>query len=146
MSKSQFLVRRDSGQAILPLILVLTGVLGLIGVTFAGITFLQSTLSAQRAFAERAYQAAESGVDDALLRLARNGSYTSAGYTVDVNGVTADVSVSDTPGASGCSTMLTCRTIDSEAAVRGVTRTMQAVVEVTASGGTRVLIREEVAM
>lgn len=140
--------RRSGGQALLPMVLILTGVLGLLGVTFASIAYLQSLLSSQRAFAEFAYQAAASGIDDGLLRLARDKDYLATmGYTLSVGTaptvVVATVTITSTPGASGCSTMLTCRTINSEATYRRVVRTLEAVVEITGSGATRVLSQSE---
>ncbi|MBI4134140.1 MAG: LamG domain-containing protein [Candidatus Terrybacteria bacterium] len=85
-----------AGQAIFPLVLVLTLVLGLIGVTFAGAGYIQSLLAGQRAFAEQARQAAASGVNDALIRIVRDRTWTNAGgYNVTSNGATATVTVQD---------------------------------------------------
>lgn len=130
---------RQRGQAIFPLVLVLTVVFGLIGVTFAGTSYLQSLLSSQRAFAEQALQATASGIDDALLRIARDKNWVSAGYTIDVDGVIATVTVTESmPGGR------TLKTIDSTATFHKVTRSLRVIVEVSSSGGTKILSREEV--
>jgi hypothetical protein len=130
----------NRGQAIFPLVLILTAVFGLIGAAFAGAAYLQSLLSSQRAFAEQALQAAASGVDDALLRIARNRDWTdNMGYTVSVDGIDADVTVTDT---TGMGTQLQ-RTIESTATQRGVTRGIEVIVEVSPNGGTKVLSRQE---
>ena len=70
--------------------------MGLIGVTFAGAGYIQSLLAGQRAFAEQARQAAASGVNDALMRIVRDRTWTNAGgYQVTSNGATATVTVAD---------------------------------------------------
>lgn len=132
----------SSGQAIFPLVLVLSAVFGMIAVTFAGVAYLQSLLSSQRAFAEQALQAATSGVDDALLRIARDRTWTQTGpgYTLAVDGITSTIDVAST---ADCGSAQTCRTVTSEATHRGVTRTLIVVVEVSPSGATRVLSRTE---
>ena len=137
------------GQAIFPLVLILTAVFGLIGVTFAGVAYLQSLLSSQRAFAEVALQAAASGVDDALLRIARDSTYRTTAlmpptYDLDVDGVTATVAVNDAAaGSCGTDSNLTCIDIDATASRRNVTRSLEVIVEVSPSGATRVLSRRE---
>lgn len=136
---------RQTGQAIFPLVLILTAVFGLIGVTFAGITYMQSLLSSQRAYAEIALQAAASGADDALLRIARNSMYTAAGTTVNVDGVVATVDVTDSaaPGTDCGNPNLGCKIIDVEAEHRNVTRALRVIVEIAPTGATRVLSRQE---
>ncbi len=42
----------------------------------------------------QSYYIAESGIEDAILKLIRNPSYTSSGYTISVGGGTATVKVS----------------------------------------------------
>lgn len=135
----------QTGQAIFPMVLILTAVFGLLGVTFAGITYLQSLLSSQRAYAEIALQAAASGADDALLRVARNSAYTVVGATVDVDGVVATVDVTDSvaPGTDCGNPNLGCKIIDAEAEHRNVNRSLRVIVEVAPSGATRVLSRQE---
>src|SRR3989344_436110 len=111
-----------AGQAIFPLVLILTAVFGLIAAAFAGAAYLQTLLSSQRAFAEQALQASASGVDDALLRIARDGNFLSVGYTLTVDGIDADVVVAS---GGSCASGQTCRTITSEATQRGVTRSIE---------------------
>lgn len=121
------------GQALFPLVLVLTALLGLIGVTLAGAGYAQSVVAAQRAFAEQAKQAAQAGVDDALLRIARNPAWRNpGGYALNLNGVQAVVTVTGDPVV-----------IDAAATVRDVQRKLRVVVEVSSSGGIQILSREE---
>ncbi len=140
----------STGQAIFPLVLILTAVFGLIGVTFAGVAYLQTLLSSQRAFAEQALQASASGIDDALLRLARNSAFyePAIDYDLDVANssttVTANITVDDATGMCGTSSMLRCVEIYSTATRRNVTRSLEVIVEISLSGATRVLSRQEV--
>lgn len=142
----------STGQAIFPLVLILTAVFGLIGVTFAGVAYLQTLLSSQRAFAEQALQASASGVDDALLRLARNSTFYRPGptaYALDVANssttVTANITVDDAvANACGAVSELNCVEIYSTATRRNVTRSLEVIVEISPSGATRVLSRQEV--
>src|SRR3989344_6226404 len=73
----------DSGQALLPLVIVLVLLIGVLGATLAATGFLQTKLSGQRVSAEIARQAAYSGVNDALLRITRNKDWLNpSGYDV----------------------------------------------------------------
>jgi type II secretory pathway component PulK len=138
------------GQAILPLVLVFVLVLGIIAATLAAAAFIQTQLSGQRAFVEQARQAAQGGVNDALIRIARDKTWTATtdispcsggtGYPVSSGNVTACVKVMDT---STISPPRTRRTIEATATVRNVTRKLRVEVEVSPSGALTILSREE---
>ena len=139
------------GQTLFSLIFILTVVFGLIGTTFAVSSYLQSILSAQRSFSEQAKEAASAGVEDALIRIVRDPNWLpstscSAGppsnaFDVVVDDITVCVRVTDASTPSPQQRRR--RAIDSSAVVRDSTRRICAIVEVSASGGVKVLSREE---
>jgi hypothetical protein len=141
------------GQAILPLVLVLAVILGLIGITLAGTSYVQTLLSGQRTFAEQARQTAQSGINDALLRITRDKNWGTdsdpnatesnpATYTLTVGSFSSDVSVDRSLSANG----RLVRTIVSSATVRNVQRGFRVVVEVSSSGGVHIVSREEIGL
>src|SRR5690242_833690 len=84
--------KNESGQALVTLLFFI--MIG-ITVTSAAITILIAN-SFGSSYAEQgttAYFIAESGAEDALIKLVRNPSFTSSGYSLAVNGGTAFVTV-----------------------------------------------------
>jgi uncharacterized protein (UPF0333 family) len=87
------------GQTFLFMALLIGGIVVAAGILFAFFvsSFIDSGYGLQASYAAEAMAA--SGVEDALLQLSRNGSFTSTGYTVSMGGSAATVTVStSTPG------------------------------------------------
>lgn len=94
-------LRRDSGQAVLPLVVTLSVILGVIGIVLAGLGFIQTRRVGQGVAVEQAEQAARSGVSDALVRVGRDKDWPATlpnTYTLEVGGAQTTVTVSDLGG------------------------------------------------
>ena len=101
------------GQAYLALIFLIGGTVALIAVT---LTFLTGTF-VDTGYGYRASVQAEAvagaGAEDALLRLNRDASFTSTGYSLAVGSSTATVVVSSTTPTAGYPTILSTATVNS---------------------------------
>ncbi len=130
MEKNDLLRKNAAGQAFLSTILLIGGVMIVIAATVAVLaaTFVDSGYGLQAS--EKAEAVATAGVNDAFLRLVRNTSFTSAGYSVTVPNGTATVSVTQGSGsAAGLDTVF------SAATVSGRTRKINAVFGISSSTG-----------
>ena len=81
------------GVALLPMILVLFGLVAVVGIAIAGISVSESTISSTKDASDEALVIAESGIQDALMKLARGTE--SAGYSLPVSGGTATITISN---------------------------------------------------
>ncbi len=130
MEKNDLLRKNAAGQAFLSTILLIGGVMIVIAATVAVLaaTFVDSGYGLQAS--EKAEAVATAGVNDAFLRLVRNTSFTSGGYSVTVPNGTATVSVMQGSGsAAGLDTVF------SAATVSGRTRKINAVFGISSSTG-----------
>lgn len=130
MEKNDLLRKNAAGQAFLSTILLIGGVMIVIAATVAVLaaTFVDSGYGLQAS--EKAEAVATAGVNDAFLRLVRNTSFTSGGYSVTVPNGTATVSVTQGSGsAAGLDTVF------SAATVSGRTRKINAVFGISSSTG-----------
>lgn len=125
----------SAGQAFLSTILLIGSIMIVIGAGVAVIaaTFLDSGYGLQAV--DRAESVATAGVNDAFLRLVRNGAFTSGGYSVTVPSGIATVTVTQgTSSATGLDTVL------SSATTNGRTRKISAVFSVSSSTGQVTLV------
>jgi hypothetical protein len=130
VEKNDLLRKNAAGQAFLSTILLIGGVMIVIAATVAVLaaTFVDSGYGLQAS--EKAEAVATAGVNDAFLRLVRNTSFTSGGYSVTVPNGTATVSVTQGSGsAAGLDTVF------SAATVSGRTRKINAVFGISSSTG-----------
>jgi hypothetical protein len=130
VEKNDLLRKNAAGQAFLSTILLIGGVMIVIAATVAVLaaTFVDSGYGLQAS--EKAEAVATAGVNDAFLRLVRNTSFTSGGYSVTVPNGTATVSVMQGSGsAAGLDTVF------SAATVSGRTRKINAVFGISSSTG-----------
>lgn len=87
-------VSNQRGVALLPMILVLFGLVAVVGIAIAGISVSESTISSTKDASDEALVIAESGIQDALMKLSRDKAFTSAGgYNLSVSGGTATIVV-----------------------------------------------------
>jgi len=112
------------GVALLPMILVLFGLVAVVGVAIAGISVSENTISSTKDASDKALAIAESGIQDALMKLARDKDFTSAGYNLSVSGGTATIIV-----PSGSS-----KDITSSGTLNSKTRKIQLTVNADANG------------
>ena len=93
---SNFVLRASNfqqGVALLPVILVLFGLVAVVGIAIAGISVSESTISSTKDASDEASVIAESGIQDALMKLARGTE--SASYSLLVSGGTATITISN---------------------------------------------------
>ena len=106
-------VAKRKGQAVLPLIFMMGGLVVLMSLTlvFLAYTFLESSYGFQ--ISEKAKAVAASGAYDALLRLARNKdlSAPAPGYSLPIGNYSANVSVLQNSPASDQATIISVSTI-----------------------------------
>ena len=121
---SRFKIQDERGVALLPVILVLFGLVMVVGVAIAGISVSENTISSTKDASDEALAIAESGIQDALMKLARDKDFTSAGYNLSVSGGTATIIV-----PSGSS-----KDITSSADLNGKKRKIQLTVNADANG------------
>src|SRR3990170_8345911 len=112
------------GVALLPVILVLFGLVMVVGVAIAGISVSENTISSTKDASDEALAIAESGIQDALMKLARDKDFTSAGYNLSVSGGTATIIV---PSGSP-------KDITSSGTLNNKTRKIQLTVNADANG------------
>lgn len=116
------------GQTAISLILVIAGVIIAValGIAFIVITFVNSSSGYQAA--TRAIAAAQSGVNDAVLRLARNKDLASGTYTLPVGADTVAVTLTTGSPAAGEVTVV------ADAVVLFHEKKLQAIVSVSSNG------------
>ncbi|TAN58383.1 hypothetical protein EPN15_01250 [Patescibacteria group bacterium] len=86
-------IHDNRGVALLPMILVLFGLVMVVGVAIAGISVSENTISSTKDASDEALAIAESGIQDALMKLSRNMDFVSAGYNLSVSDGTATIIV-----------------------------------------------------
>ena len=104
------MICQRSGQVFLSMTLLIGGIVVTAGILFSFFvaSFIDSGYGLQASYV--AEVVATSGVEDALLQLARNGAFSSpSGYTVNTGGKTATVTVS--APSSGLITIISTATV-----------------------------------
>lgn len=114
----------QSGVALLPIILVLFGLVAVVGVALASISISEFTISSTKDSSDEALIIAQSGLEDVLMKIARNKDFTSTGYSLSVSGGNATIVVSGTSR----------KTISSAGALNNKSRKIQAIVDVDSNG------------
>jgi hypothetical protein len=117
------------GQSFLALVLLIGSIVVAVGLTVSTLanSFLDTGFGYEASVI--AQSAATSGAEDALLRLDRNASFSSAGYSLTVAGANAMVSVTQNFPSSNFVT------VSSTATVSGRTRTIGVIVVNNAANG-----------
>lgn len=85
----------------LPTLLVMSSVIVEIAIAVALAAYLLSNSSASARYGAEALAAANSGAQDAAIRIARDKSYSSSGYTISVGSSTATIVVQTNTGKDG---------------------------------------------
>ncbi|MDP1629685.1 MAG: hypothetical protein Q8L57_03635 [bacterium] len=85
--------RNERGAAVLPLVLVATFIILIVGVGISFIAFIENMTAFSQRRASEAEIAARAGIDDALVRILRDRSFNSGGYDLTLGGATATVTV-----------------------------------------------------
>jgi len=86
-------VKESRGVAALTTILGIGLVVTLMGIALGFLAFFEGAIGFSLSKSQEAYLVAQSGVADALMRLARDKDFSSAGYTVSVGNGSATVVV-----------------------------------------------------
>lgn len=81
------------GVALLPVILVLFGLVMVVGIAIAAISVSENTISSTKDASDKAFVIAESGIQDALMKLTRDSSYTVTNGSLSISGGTATINV-----------------------------------------------------
>ena len=101
-----------SGQAFLVMVFLIGGVISLIGITLGFLANSSVDTSYGYQAGVRAEAVAETGVEDALLQLARNSAFSnSSGYSVPVGSSTATVTVAQNAPSAGFVTIVSAATV-----------------------------------
>ena len=105
--------RASRAQAALSTVLLIGGIIGLIGmsIAFLASSFLNSSQGYRQA--QRAQAVVISGVEDALIQLARNKDFASTGYSLTVGSSTVSVSVTQDSPATGQATIVASSSVSS---------------------------------
>ena len=104
--------RFQIGMAALPAILILTLVISVVGLALTGGILREKTMSVSSVESHQSFYLAESGTQDALLRIARNKNFTQGSSDDNITSVNElNVSVSETDSNT--------RTINSSSTVKG---------------------------
>ena len=131
-------LRGREGQVVLPMLLVFVFLVALLGIAIGTAAVLQTVQSGQQVFSEQAYGAADSGVREAMLRLARNRDHDTqllipAYFELPLPGSCSSVSISGFDANSQ-------KTIIAEGHARANTRRLEVTVHVPENGN--VIVRE----
>lgn len=117
----------ERGIAALPTVIVIGTLVLLIVVALISSGMIENAISFGHSQSQEAYVVAELGAQDAIMRIARNKDFESAGYQITVSNGTANITVSG----------VTTKTIVSAGTVSNKTRTLQVVANVgVCNGGT----------
>lgn len=105
------MIHNRSGQTFLALVFLIGGIIALVGITLAFLvtSFIDSGYGFQASV--RAEAIANSGIQDALLQLDRNASFSNSGYLLPVGSSTATVSVTQNSPSTGLVTILSAATV-----------------------------------
>ncbi|MCL4530915.1 MAG: hypothetical protein M1282_16085 [Chloroflexi bacterium] len=115
------------GQAFLALVLLIGGLALAAGITLAFVSNSFINVGYGYRASVQAQAAATSGAEDALLRLARDAAFASAGYSFAAGSTTVSVSVTQNIPSVGFAT------VSSTATVSNHTRTLAVIAAVNAS-------------
>lgn len=120
--------QRASGQVALTTVFLIGSFIIVITLTLAFLSI--STIASNYATrsADRASSIASGGIDDAILRLIRNNTF-SGNYTVDLNGGTALIEIANTSDVDSRAVITASSTVGS------AVQTIQAVVSIVSSTG-----------
>lgn len=79
------MARKNKGIAALPVLILLTLIILLVGIAVSGVGFIEGALALDQTQSREAYYIAEMGINDALMKLARdkNFVYASPGYCLN---------------------------------------------------------------
>lgn len=77
------MARKNKGIAALPVLILLTLIILLVGIAVSGVGFIESALALDQTQSREAYYIAEMGVNDALVKLTRNKDFISIGYCLN---------------------------------------------------------------
>lgn len=108
---------REGGQTLIMLLSFMATAI-ILTTTAAAVTVANITANSQYTYGERAYQIAQTGIDNAVLRLVRDPAY--AGETLDVGDGTVIISISGS----------TTKTITATATAGNFSRTIVATAEI----------------
>jgi hypothetical protein len=129
--------KSKNGQAALATILVVGGIISLIALVLAIIVSSSNISAYSFQYRQRALKVASAGIDDALLQLVRNKSFSSSQYTVQVGNDTATVSVSQNSPFNGQATII------SQASILSYKSKIRVIVSIDDNGEVRIIKREE---
>lgn len=116
------------GMTALPTLLVLSSIIIEVAIAIALAAYLLSNVSSGARYGAEALAAANAGVSDATIRIARDKNYSSGGYTFSVGSSTTSVVVQINTGKDG-----TAATGKSRILSTGTTRTFSKKLEVVYS-------------
>lgn len=71
---------REDGVAALPVLILITLIILLVGIAISGVGFIEGALVLSQDQSREAYYISELGIHDALIKLARDKDFTSSGY------------------------------------------------------------------
>jgi len=91
------IVKNDGGQAALPTVLLIGSVITEIAIAGALIAFVLSNAGLNERLSAQALVAAQSGVEDAIAKIAVNEDFSSSGYSFLVDNRQANVTIEKDP-------------------------------------------------
>ncbi len=127
----------QSGLVAMPSIVILSIIMLTIGIAMSFSSFIQNNISYDNYISQRAYCTAEAGINDAIMKIARNKNY-SANYSLLINSNAANI-VFDT-------TVLNQTKITSTSIIKNYTKKIQATLNVTANGKVTIASWNELAI
>jgi len=136
-SKYKNIFISQSGLVALPSIVILSIIMLTIGIAMSFSSFTQNNISYDSYISQKAYYAAEAGINDAIMKITRNKNY-SADYSLSINGYAADIAFdTSTPNQTK---------ITSASAINNYTKKIQAILNVTANGKVMIASWNELAI
>ena len=125
--------RVERGVAVLPLVIISSFIILVIGTTVASVTFFENQTAFSARKAGEALVAAQSGVNDALQKIIYNRSY-SGSYDLQVNSASSTVTVTKNEDCAGAFMGRTF-TVDSLGSARNRQRKIRAVISADCDTG-----------
>lgn len=138
MLQNRLNFKKNNGVAALPTMLLIGGIIAEIGIAGAFISYLYSQSSFGIRLSEEALSAAQSGIQDAIIKIIRNKDFSSAGYNLTINNKSANIIVcKDSRSASiNCDTLNSGKSeITSTGAALTKRKKLRAIVNVNSSTG-----------
>ena len=120
--------RKNSGVAMLPLVLLIGGLITVIAITITLTSSLSSHSSAAIKWSSEALAGAQAGVDDGIIKIIRNNSHSGTS-TLAIGNANVTVSIDSNAPISGKGTIISC------GVVRSSQRKLQAIVNIDAITG-----------